>query len=170
MTIQKIRSGRINTVIAENHVADVGTIFYNEHLGDLRLGDGVTPGGRLLNLGGSTGSTYTLPVASGTVLGGIKVGENLSISPDGTLSAVTTASGTANAFSTFYVAGQSSLVATGPQTLEFVAGLGVKITTNASALPYKTMTLETDMFNATLDGGTPVSVYGGLTVVDGGGV
>ena len=37
---------------------------------------------------------YTLPVASGTTLGGIKVGSNLTISPDGTLSAtVPTSSG-----------------------------------------------------------------------------
>lgn len=39
--------------------------------------------------GGSSGGggTYVLPVATASRLGGIKVGENLSITPDGTLSA-----------------------------------------------------------------------------------
>ena len=34
-----------------------------------------------------SGGGYTLPIASGTVLGGIKVGDNLTIEPDGTLNA-----------------------------------------------------------------------------------
>jgi hypothetical protein len=70
MPVQKIRSGRIPTVIADQHVAEHGTIFYNEDLGDLRLGDGKTLGGIPLLLGGGN---YTLPTASRTVLGGVKV-------------------------------------------------------------------------------------------------
>ena len=49
MTIQKIKSGRITSVVADEWVGPDGTIFYNEAIGDLRLGDGVTPGGILLN-------------------------------------------------------------------------------------------------------------------------
>ena len=131
MTVQKIQSGRIITQTADEFVGNFGTIFYNESLGDLRLGDGVTPGGIPLNLGG----------------------------------------GGSDAFNSFVVSGQGTLVATtGTTTLQFVAGLGIKITTDASALPYKTMTFESDMFNATLDGGVPNSNYGGLSIVDGGGV
>jgi hypothetical protein len=85
MTIQKIKSGRVITVDAEEFVGDKGVIFYNESIGDLRLGDGVTPGGQLLSLGGT--STYVLPVATTSTLGGIKVGENLNIDEDGVLSA-----------------------------------------------------------------------------------
>ena len=85
MTIQKIKSGRVITVDAEEFVGDKGVIFYNESIGDLRLGDGVTPGGQLLSLGGT--STYVLPTATTSTLGGIKVGENLNIDEDGVLSA-----------------------------------------------------------------------------------
>ena len=84
MTIQKIKSGRVITVDAEEFVGDKGVIFYNESIGDLRLGDGVTPGGQLLSLGGT--STYVLPAATTSTLGGIKVGENLNIDEDGVLS------------------------------------------------------------------------------------
>ena len=56
-------------------------------MGDRREAD--LPGrrrGRKLP-GGSGGGSYTLPTASADTLGGIKVGENISIAPDGTLSA-----------------------------------------------------------------------------------
>lgn len=52
MTVRKIESGRIITVQAVDWVGPIGTIFYEETTGDLRLGDGVTPGGILLYPGG----------------------------------------------------------------------------------------------------------------------
>lgn len=42
---------------------------------------------KYLPLGSSGGSSYTLPIASDKTLGGIKVGKNLTINPDGTLDA-----------------------------------------------------------------------------------
>lgn len=76
MPIQKIKSGRVITVVADEYVADVGTIFYNENIRDLRLGDGITPGG--IPIGGGGG--YILPTASTTVKGGVKVdGTTISI-------------------------------------------------------------------------------------------
>lgn len=48
MTVQKIKSGRIATVTADEYVGSAGTIFFEESVGDLRLGDGATPGGTLL--------------------------------------------------------------------------------------------------------------------------
>jgi hypothetical protein len=45
MTIQKIKSGRVITVNADQFIGEKGTVFYNEALGDLRLSDGVTLGG-----------------------------------------------------------------------------------------------------------------------------
>jgi hypothetical protein len=51
MPIQKIKSGRVITVESVSFVGESGTIFYDEAKGDLRLGDGVTPGGRLLSVG-----------------------------------------------------------------------------------------------------------------------
>lgn len=198
MTIQKIRSGRINTVIADQFVGEHGTIFYNEDLGDLRLSDGATVGGIPLILG------YSLPIASETVLGGVKVGLGLAISLDGTLINTgvpgpkgdqgdqgpagppgskgdqgdpgpqgpkgDTGTSISDSFGIIGVAGQSDLIAIGQDALNFVAGLGIKLSTNPTATPRKTITFESDMFNATLDGGVPNSNYGGLTVVDGGGV
>jgi hypothetical protein len=55
MTIQKIKSGRITSVVADEYVGATGTIFYNEDIGDLRLSDGVTLGGIPINTGSSGG-------------------------------------------------------------------------------------------------------------------
>ena len=81
MSIQKIKAGRVTQVVADEWVGPYGTLFYNEDLGDLRVGDGVTPGGILLAFGGGEGGTYTLPTATTTVKGGVKI--------DGTTIAIT---------------------------------------------------------------------------------
>jgi hypothetical protein len=82
MTVQKIKSGRIPGLDADNFVGDNGQLFFNEGVGDLRLGDGVTPGGIPLSVGGGGGGgDYTLPTASTTIKGGIKI--------DGTTIAIT---------------------------------------------------------------------------------
>jgi hypothetical protein len=74
MTIQKIKAGRVTQVEADEWVGPHGTLFYNEDLGDLRVGDGVTPGGILLAFGGTgDGGTYTLPTATTTTKGGVKI-------------------------------------------------------------------------------------------------
>lgn len=75
MTIQKIKSGRVTTVDADQYIGDIGTIFYNQELGDLRLSDGITVGG--ISLGG--GGSYILPTASTIIKGGIKIGNNINI-------------------------------------------------------------------------------------------
>ena len=168
MTVQKIKSGRVITVVSNTYVGEKGTIFYEESLGDLRLSNGTTPGGIPLSLGGGTG-TYILPAATTSTLGGIKVGHNLTIDPDGTLNAISSGTGSvSDTFSTISVTGQSNLVASGLDTLEFIAGTGIVITTNNS--PTKSITITNDAFNATLDGGVPNSIYGGLAIVDGGGI
>ncbi len=46
MPIYKIQAGRIITVTADEYVAPAGTLFYDETLGNVRIGDGETPGGR----------------------------------------------------------------------------------------------------------------------------
>ena len=85
MTVQKIKSSRIPTVTSTNYVGEAGMIFYEATLGDLRLGDGYTPGGTLITTGGSG---YILPPATTSTLGGIIVGTNLTITPSGVLSAM----------------------------------------------------------------------------------
>lgn len=70
MPIYKIQAGRIITVESSTWVGPTGTIWYDEVLGDLRIGDDVTPGGRLLQLGGSGGGgvTITGSVANSSLL------------------------------------------------------------------------------------------------------
>ena len=87
--------------------------------------------GTTWNAQGVTG-TYTLPIASSTVLGGVKVGSNLTISGDGTLAAQTGAS--VNCFSTIQVSGQNNITAdSNSDTLTFAAGTNVTLATNASS-------------------------------------
>lgn len=87
--------------------------------------------GTTWNAQGVTG-TYTLPTASSTVLGGVKVGSNLTISGDGTLAAQTGAS--VNCFSTIQVSGQNNITAdSNSDTLTFAAGTNVTLATNASS-------------------------------------
>ena len=85
MPVQKIKSGRIITVQASTYVGDKGIIFYDEDTPELRLSDGVTPGGILFTGGGGTG-TFTLQTATSVRLGGVKIGANISVSADGTIS------------------------------------------------------------------------------------
>jgi hypothetical protein len=79
---RKVKAGLVKSEITE-FVGEIGNVFFNIDTGEFRLSDGVTPGGIPI-MGGSGGP---LPIASATVLGGIKVGSNLTIAPDGTLSA-----------------------------------------------------------------------------------
>lgn len=78
MAVQKIKSGRIQAN-ADEYVGNVGTLFFGEDAGDLRLSDGSTPGGISLSFGGGGGGNYVLPTASATVKGGVKVGTGLTI-------------------------------------------------------------------------------------------
>lgn len=58
--VKKIKAGRIGSleISANTYVGDHGTIFYDEELGDLRLSDGITPGGIPLSFGGNGGGGY----------------------------------------------------------------------------------------------------------------
>jgi hypothetical protein len=56
MPIRKIEAGRLITVASKDWVGPLGTIWYDEILGDLRIGNGETPGGRVLQLGGGGGT------------------------------------------------------------------------------------------------------------------
>ena len=87
--------------------------------------------GTTWNAQGVTG-TYTLPTASATILGGVKVGSNLTIAGDGTLAAQTGAS--VNCFSTIQVSGQNNITAdSNSDTLTFAAGTNISLATNASS-------------------------------------
>jgi hypothetical protein len=199
MPIQKIKSGRVITLPLDSFVGDKGVIFYDEDIGNLRLGDGITPGGQPLNsgnyilpaattstLGGvkiganisiapdgtisvSSASSYVLPAATTSTLGGVKIGANLTISPDGTLNAASTGTSISDTFKTIVASSGSNLVANGEDILNFIAGQGITITANPDDDPYQSITIESFGFG-NLDGGLPDSNYGGGLVFDGGGV
>lgn len=81
---------------------------------------------------GVTG-VYTLPVASASILGGITVGNNLTInSTTGRLDAQTGAS--VNCFSNIAVSGQNTVTAdSNNDTLTLAAGTGITLATNATS-------------------------------------
>jgi hypothetical protein len=135
-------------------------------LGGIKIGTGLSIDGAGVVSAIAT-STYVLTTASNTALGGIKVGANLSITADGTLNANTSTAGISDSFKTFKVSGNSDLVATGADIVEFVAGAGIFINTNSTATPYKTITIAASV-STNLDGGLHNSVYGGTVAIDGG--
>lgn len=90
---------------------------------------------------GGGGTEYTLPIATDTTLGGIKIGSGLSIDNTGIVSGFSGSySDLTNKptipsaiFSTIAVAGQNNVVADSTtDTLTFVAGNNITITTNAT--------------------------------------
>lgn len=100
--------------------------------------------GTTWNAQGVTGS-YSLPTASTTVIGGVKIGSNLTIAGDGTLDAQTGAS--VDCFKTIAISGQNPVVAdTSSDTLTFAAGTGITLATNSSS--------DTITINATGGGGS----------------
>lgn len=96
MPIKKIEAGRVITQTIDTFIGIEGTIFYDEQTGELRLSDGVTPGG--VPLAGGGGSAYILHTATVTRLGGVKIGIGINANADGTIS--TTLQGVTNGGST----------------------------------------------------------------------
>jgi hypothetical protein len=72
MAFRKIEAGLVHADV-DDFIGKQGTIFYDNGLGDFRISDGVTPGGIALSFGGGNGGTYTLPTATTTVKGGVKI-------------------------------------------------------------------------------------------------
>lgn len=84
MTIQKLKGGRTNGIVADDFIGDKGSLFYNEDIGDLRLSDGVTKGGIPLTFNSS--GTLRLAPATDNCIGGVIVGDGLKIDSSGTVS------------------------------------------------------------------------------------
>jgi hypothetical protein len=231
---RKIKAGLVKDEI-EDFVGEEGNLFFNVETGELRLSDGITPGGTSVG-GGGGGGNYTLPTASTTVKGGVKIdGSTISITnqvisvgtvpynkisgapslstvatsgsyndltnkptlfsgsytdltnkptiPSMTVSLINSSNTVSNSltnitairfdtdsgfditnlgggavkvgmnstFKTWKVDGQQDLVATGLDTIKFVAGPGMQISTNPTAGP-KTIT-----FTSTASGGAGTS-------------
>jgi hypothetical protein len=93
MAFRKIRAGLVNSDI-DQFIGEIGNLFFDITDGTLRLSDGETPGGVIVG-GGSGGSDYTLPTASPTTKGGVKIGSNITIT-DGVISVAAPFSGSYN--------------------------------------------------------------------------
>lgn len=176
MTIQKIRSSRVTSITADEFVGPSGMIFYNEDLGDLRLGDGLTLGGIPL---------YTLPTATATRLGGVKIGNNISII-DGVISVADTFSGdynnltnkphiptdineltdSTNLLSSAKLTIKSNNVILSSQVTSInFSGTGVNTTVNGNNV---NVVIDGIITTTNIDGGNPFSVFGGIVNLDGG--
>lgn len=75
MAIYEFFTSRNNGANADTYVGQAGRLFYDGITGVLKISDGVTPGG----------SNIQLPVATTTLLGGIKAGAGANVAADGTL-------------------------------------------------------------------------------------
>lgn len=98
------------------------------------------------NIKGSDGTTYTLPIASATVLGGVKVGSGLAVAADGTLSATGGASVTFATTEQAQAATSTTVVMSPARVREFMEkhGFTAAFTTLATDL---NLVVTGDLFN-----------------------
>ena len=80
MAIYEFFTSRNNLSNVSTYVGQAGRLFYDGVTGVLKISDGITPGG----------SNVQLPVATTTLLGGIKAGPGANVATDGTLTIDTT--------------------------------------------------------------------------------
>ena len=126
------------------HILEDGYLAVDVDSGSLRLGDGSTAGGIVVNSGsGSGGSASSL----------------------GDLSAVgSTLSAPSNADLTLSVAGTGNIVLTGITFPNSDGSANQVLATNGSGV----LSFVDNTATINLDGGTAASTYGGLTAIDGG--
>jgi hypothetical protein len=126
------------------HILEDGYLAVDVDSGSLRLGDGSTAGGIVVNSGsGSGGSASSL----------------------GDLSAVgSTLSAPSNADLTLSVAGTGNIVLTGITFPNSDGSANQVLATNGSGV----LSFVDNTATINLDGGTAESTYGGLTAIDGG--
>lgn len=110
--------------------------------------------------GSGSGSSYTLPIASSSTLGGIKIGSGIAVSQDGTIS-VDVSSITATPLT---IKTNGSVVTTQSASINFT-GAGVTTTAIGNDVTVDISRVANDI---NLDGGGPGSVYGGINPIDGG--
>jgi hypothetical protein len=177
MAIQKIKGGRVNNVIADDHIGDKGSLFYNEDLGDLRLSDGITKGGIPLTFN-SSGVLRLAPATSNTI-GGIIVGDGLKIDSDGVVCvdlqpentplATTETPGSVIVGNGLSVDSSGTLSADAqpvPMASSTILG-GIKIGDGFVIDENGVLGVATFL---NTDGGSVSTVYGGVNPLDGGGI
>lgn len=81
---QDFFSARRNFADGITRIGTTGKLWYDSTTNSIRVSDGITPGG--IEVGGSGGSGYTLLPAQSGRLGGVKIGGNITVAGDGTIS------------------------------------------------------------------------------------
>jgi hypothetical protein len=92
--VQKLFTSYQGYTDGDSRLGEKNRIWYDSGSNTFRISDGETPGGIIIG-GGSGGGSYTLPTASSTVKGGVKIGSNITIT-DGVISVAAPFSGSYN--------------------------------------------------------------------------
>lgn len=201
MSIYKIPTGLVpGASSATTYLAGDGVVFFGSN-GVLRLGDGRTPGGRIISGGSGNAaiSVKTRSASSGVISSTVTNVTGLNFDTDSGFAVTDLGNGDVlvamnSTFKYWQVDGQPGLTAEGLDTVNFIPGSGISIAavtsgTNKSIrfglVPATTTTLggiivgnnltitTSGLLSAVIgniDGGVPNSVYGGLTAIDGGGI
>ena len=90
--------------------------------------------------------------------------------PGGTLISGGGTGGDSNSFKTIRVSGSEDLVASTADTIEFVAGSGMTLTTDPMGSPNKKLIFQASIQGSIIDSGGPYSTYGGVAPIDAGGI
>ena len=141
MTTIKFRRDTSANWTSVNPIPAQGEPCYETDTGKLKIGNGSDNYMTLPYVSDGGGSSGDLPIATATTLGGIKVGNNLSITEDGTLSANGGSSGTTDYTQLENKPQINSIELTGNKTLD---DLGIQAKGNyLTALPDNAVTTNT---------------------------
>lgn len=141
MTTIKFRRDTSANWTSVNPIPAQGEPCYETDTGKLKIGNGSDSYTTLPYVSNGGGSAGDLPIATATTLGGIKVGNNLSITEDGTLSATSGSAGTTDYTQLENKPQINSVELTGNKTLN---DLGIQPKGNyLTALPDNAVTTDT---------------------------
>ena len=141
MTTIKFRRDTSANWTSVNPIPAQGEPCYETDTGKLKIGNGSDNYVALPYVSGGGGSSGDLPIATATTLGGIKVGNNLSITEDGTLSANGGSGGTTDYTKLENKPQINSIELTGNKTLD---DLGIQAKGNyLTVLPDNAVTTDT---------------------------
>lgn len=142
MTTIKFRRDTSTNWTSVNPIPAQGEPCYETDTGKLKIGNGSDNYVTLPYVSDGGGSAGDLPIATATTLGGVKIGENLSITEDGTLSATGGSAGTTDYTQLENKPQINSVELTGNKTLN---DLGIQPKGNyLTALPDNAVTTDTD--------------------------
>ena len=135
---RKIKASLVKSEF-EDHIGELGQLFFNIETGELRLGNDITPGG--LSIGGSSGGTVLTVSETGnngilsnevTRVTAIRFDRDTGFNVE-SLGAGEVKVSLGSTFKTWKVDGQQDLVAVGEDTIRIIPGAGLTITTNPDA-------------------------------------